>query len=65
MENVDVCYNNGNNGKNIKDGEMKGITNKGKRDNIKKIKYANTESNILYNNHPLKGILFDIGLCGP
>ena len=50
MENVDVCYNNGNNGKNIKDGEMKGITNKGKRDNIKKIKYANTESNILYNN---------------
>ena len=52
MEHVDVCYNNGNNG--IKDGEMKGITNKGKRGNIKKIKYSNTESSILYNSHPLK-----------
>ena len=65
MANVDLCYNNGNNGKNIKDGEMKGTTNKGKRDNIKKIKYANTESRILYNSHPSKGILLDIGLSDP
>ena len=32
MADVDLCCNYGNNGKKIKDGEMKGTTNKGKCD---------------------------------